>query len=197
MTDQGGARPGPRDDRGVLAARILEAARTEFGEHGYAGTTMRGVARKSGVDPALVHHYFGSKDGLLEACIRPPAGWAEGIAAVWAGPRSSLGAELVRRTLANWEDPAYSGVMRAILLIAAHHPETQQRLRAIVANQLMGPAAVGAGPEDRAVRSGLVASQLIGLALVRYVWRIEPIASLSDAELVDAIGPTIQRYIDD
>jgi AcrR family transcriptional regulator len=72
--------PGPRDERGVLAAQILAAARDEFTEHGWAGTTIRAVARAAAVDPTLVYHYFGSKEGLLDAATTPPQKWLENIA---------------------------------------------------------------------------------------------------------------------
>ena len=64
--------PGPRDERGVLSARILAAARDEFAQNGWAGTTIRAIARAADVDPALIYHYFGSKDGLLDAATTPP-----------------------------------------------------------------------------------------------------------------------------
>ena len=73
--------PGPRDDRGVLAGRILTAAREAFAQTGYAGTTMRAVARAADVDPALVYHYFGSKEALLDAATAPPQRWLESVAA--------------------------------------------------------------------------------------------------------------------
>lgn len=196
MADRDGFKPGPRDERGVLAARILEAARHEFAANGFAGTTVRAVAREADVDPALVYHYYGSKDGLLEACTTPPPSVLERIAHVWGGPVAQLGPALVRLTLENWRAPDSGPVFRAILLIAAHHPATRERLRGLVADQLMGPAQIGKTPEERVTRSGLIASQLLGLALVRYVWRVEPLASMPDDAVIAAIGPTIQRYVD-
>jgi DMSO/TMAO reductase YedYZ molybdopterin-dependent catalytic subunit len=79
---------GPREDRGVISARIVAAARTSFAEHGWAGTTMRAVAREAGVDPALVHYYFHSKEDLLEASTTPPPEWIESVrtAALCRGP---------------------------------------------------------------------------------------------------------------
>lgn len=72
--------PGPRDEKGVLAGRIVGAARDEFAQHGSAGTTIRAVARAADVDPALVYHYFGSKEGLLDAATNPPQRWLESVA---------------------------------------------------------------------------------------------------------------------
>jgi AcrR family transcriptional regulator len=189
-------KPGPRDERGVLAARILNAARESFAEHGKAGTTVRAVARSADVDPALVYHYYGSKDALLEACTTPPPEWIATIAEAWAGPTDQLGRRLVAVTLKNWRNAEFAPIMRAVLLIAAHDDGIREKLRLIVQTSLMGPAAIGLNDQERLVRAGLVSSQLIGLAFVRYLWKIQPIASMSDAEVVAAIAPTLQRYID-
>ena len=96
--------PGPRDERGVLAARIAAAARDEFAEHGWAGTTIRAVARTADVDPALVYHYFGSKEGLLDAATNPPQKWLENVAKVWTAPVDQLGAALITLLLGAWAD---------------------------------------------------------------------------------------------
>ena len=94
--------PGPRDERGVLAARILSVARAQFSENGWAGTTIRSIARAADVDPSLIYHYFGSKESLLDACTTPPPEWLARIAVAWAAPREELGARLVAVTLQNW-----------------------------------------------------------------------------------------------
>ena len=86
--------PGPRDERGVLAARILAAARDEFAEHGWAGTAIRAVARTADVDPALIYHYFGSKEGLLDAATTPPQKWLDAVAATWATPKARTGSAI-------------------------------------------------------------------------------------------------------
>src|SRR6476620_4594743 len=96
--------PGPRDERGVLAAKIVAAARAEFAEHGWAGTTIRAVARASDVDPALVYHYFGSKEGLLDAATNPPQRWLEAVARTWTTPVGELGDALLRLMLGAWTD---------------------------------------------------------------------------------------------
>src|ERR1700677_3433185 len=96
--------PGPRDERGVLAARIVAAARGEFAEHGWAGTTMRAVARTADVDPALVYHFLGWKEGLLAAATTPPQKWLERVAKVWTTPIEQLGGALVALLLTSWAD---------------------------------------------------------------------------------------------
>jgi AcrR family transcriptional regulator len=187
---------GPRDERGVLAARILAAARASFGENGWAGTTVRGVAREADVDPALVHHYFGSKAGLLDAATTAPPEWAAGVVAAWTGPADRLGESLVRNVLANWNNPEFRPIMLSVLLTAAHEPSTREKLARVIAGQLMGPGLDRLSSDDREIRAGLVASQLFGFMMMRYVWKIQPIASLPDEDAVSALAPTIQRYLD-
>ena len=188
--------PGPRDERGVLAARIAEAARDEFAEHGWAGTTIRAVARTADVDPALVYHYFGSKEGLLDAATNPPQSWLENVAKVWATPIEDLGEALVKLLLASWADDEIGPTLRAILQTAAHEPSTREKLRRVVEGSLMGVSQLGSDQRDRLVRSGLISSQMMGFALMRYVWKIEPVASMTDDEAIAAITPNLQHYVD-
>jgi AcrR family transcriptional regulator len=188
--------PGPRDERGVLAARIVAAAREEFAEHGWAGTTLRAVARAADVDPALVYHYFGSKEGLLDAATNPPQKWLESIAKVWTTPMDQLGVALITLLLASWADDEIGPTLRAVLQTAAHEPSTREKLRRIVEGSLMGVSELGSDERDRLVRSGLISSQMMGFALMRYVWKIEPIASMTDDEAIAAIAPNLQRYVD-
>ena len=188
--------PGPRDERGVLAARILAAAREAFADTGYAGTTIRSVARAADVDPALVYHYFGSKEALLDAATNPPTRWLENVAATWSTPLPELGAALLRLMLGAWADDEIGPVLRSVLLTAAHEQGTREKLRRVVEGQLMGVSHLGADERDRKVRSGLVSSQIMGLAMMRYVWQIEPVASMSEDELVAAVAPNLQRYIE-
>jgi AcrR family transcriptional regulator len=187
--------PGPRDERGVLAARIVAAARDEFAEHGWAGTTIRAVARTADVDPALVYHYFGSKEGLLDAATNPPQKWLENVAKVWTTPVDQLGAALITLLLASWADDEIGPTLRAILQTAAHEPSTREKLGRVVAGSLMGVSELGGDERDRLIRSGLISSQMMGFALMRYVWKVEPIASMADDEAIAAITPNLQRYV--
>jgi AcrR family transcriptional regulator len=187
--------PGPRDERGVLAARIVAAAREEFAEHGWAGTTLRAVARAADVDPALVYHYFGSKEGLLDAATNPPQTWLESVAKVWTTPVDQLGRALITLLVASWADDEIGPTLRAILQTAAHEPSTREKLRRVVEGSLMGVSELGSDERDRLVRSGLISSQMMGFALVRYVWKIEPVASMSDDDAIAAIAPNLQHYV--
>ncbi len=187
---------GPRDERGVLAARILREARASFAEHGYAGTTVRAVARTAGVDPALVYHYYDSKKGLLDAATTPPQSFLDQIVTAWQTPQDELGEQLLRGMLRNWENPGHGHVLQAILQIAGNEPATREKLRAIIEQSMMGPAAQALGDSERLTRSSLIASQLMGLAFMRYVWKIEPIAAMTEDDRAAAIAPPIPRYLD-
>lgn len=188
--------PGPRDARGVLAARILAAARDEFAEHGWAGTAIRAVARTADVDPALIYHYFGSKEGLLDAATTPPQKWLDSVAATWATPKADLGRQLIRTVLDTWTDDEVGPILRAVVLTAAHEDKTREKLRLIVERGLIGGSTLGADEDERLRRSGLIATQLIGFALLRYVWKMEPIASMSEDQVVAAMAPNLQRYVE-
>ena len=188
--------PGPRDERGVLAGRIVSVARDEFAQHGSAGTTIRAVARAADVDPALVYHYFGSKEGLLDAATNPPQRWLDNVAKVWTTPIEELGAAVLRLMLASWADEEIGPTLHAILQTAAHESTTREKLGRVVAGSLMGVSQLAFDDDERLLRSGLIASQTIGFALMRYVWKIEPIASMTDDEAIAAISPNLQRYVD-
>lgn len=188
--------PGPRDERGVLSARIVAAARDEFAQHGWAGTTIRAVARAADVDPALVYHYFGSKEGLLDAATNPPQKFLDNVAKVWTTPTEQLGGALAEVLLENWADEEIGPTLRAILQTAAHEQTTREKLARVVASSLMGVSHIGSDERDRLVRSGLISSQLMGFGLMRYIWKIEPIASMSEREVVAALAPNLQRYVD-
>ncbi|WP_174320846.1 TetR/AcrR family transcriptional regulator [Gordonia aichiensis] len=187
---------GPRDERGVLAARILAVARDEFAANGYQGTSIRAIARGADVDPGLVYHYYGGKEALLAACVQAPPAMLDRIREAWQTPAEALGTALVTVTLANWSDPDSSAFLRTMVLTAAHHAETRAVLRGLVQNQLMGPATIGTDADDARRRASLIASQLLGLGVARYVWGVEPLASMTDDEVIAAVGPTIQRYVD-
>ena len=180
----------------MLSARILDAARSEFAENGWAGTTIRAVARAADVDPALVYHYFGSKEALLDAATTPPQKWLDAIAETYATPKAELGRQLLRLSLESWSDEEIGPTLRAIALTAAHEPKTREKLRTIVERAMLGVSTLGTDEDERLRRSGLIASQLLGLALTRYVWKIEPVASMTDDEVLAAMAPNIQRYVD-
>jgi AcrR family transcriptional regulator len=190
------APPGPRDERGVLAARILAEARTCFAERGYAGTAMRAVGQAAGVDPALVYHYYGSKQSLLDAATTLPQSFLDRIVIAWQSPPEDRGQSLVRQMLQNWQHPEHGPVLRAVMQIAGNELATREKLRQIIERSMMGPSAQALSEDERLLRSSLIASQMMGLAFMRFIWKIEPLTSMDDEDVVTAIGPAIQRYLD-
>jgi AcrR family transcriptional regulator len=157
---------------------------------------MRAVAQAADVDAALVYHYYGSKERLLDAATAPPQSFLDRIVTAWQAPTDRLGEELVRQMLQNWQNPDHALVLRAIMQIAGNEPATREKLRHIIEHSMMGPSAQALSENERQLRSSLIAAQLMGLAFTRFIWKIEPLASLTDDKIVAAIGPTIQRYLD-
>jgi AcrR family transcriptional regulator len=193
-------------DSGTREA-ILEAARRRFADQGYDGATIRGIAGDAGVDPALVHHFYGSKEALFAAAMRLPAVPSEVITAALAGLPSggSLGEHLVRTALAVWESTEVRGVFLGLLRSALTSERAADMLREFVTEAILGPVAAlaraGGGraadedPGDTAYRAAAVGSQMLGLALTRYVLRLGPIASAGVDDLAATIGPTLDRYL--
>jgi AcrR family transcriptional regulator len=187
-------RRGPKAARGEIAEQILTAARTSFATRGYAGTTLRDVAAAAGVDRALVTYYFASKAGLLAAAIEPPVGFIEDAIRASSAPLRHRGRALTENMLTQWETPGLAEVLRSIILTAAHEPAAMQRLRGVFTGSLLA-AVAGHLDDERTLRAGLVASQLIGVAMARYVWRVGALAELDRDQVVRYIAPTIQRYL--
>jgi AcrR family transcriptional regulator len=175
---------------------VLAAARAAFAERGFDGATIRGIAADAGVDPALVHHYFGSKDKLFLAAVDAPADPTELLPRVLASPRDELGAAVVRMVLHVWDGPGRAAGL-ALVRSAVNNEWTAKLLREFLVSTVLRRvvSTLGFDPDVRAARASLVASQIIGLVMARYVLRLEPLASASPAEVVAAIGPTVQRYL--
>ncbi len=187
---------GPRDDRGVVARRILTAARASFSEHGYAGTSLRSIAREADIDPALVTYYYKSKSGLLDAALIPPPSWTERLAAAADAPLATRGCELIRCLLTAWEDdPASAEFSRAAILTAAHEPIARERLTANFSVHILNAVSSRLDDEERALRASLASTQMVGLAITRYVWKVGVIATMPPDDVIRYIAPTIQRYL--
>jgi AcrR family transcriptional regulator len=186
-----GRRPGGADTR----AQILEAARAEFGENGYTAATVRQVARRARVDPALVYHYFADKAGLFVACLNLPAD--PGDVQIQARAGGGLdGARIVERFLAQWEEGEAEPGKPFVTLTQAvsSSPEVARAVREFVTERVWARVPAS-GSEAAARTTALVSSQLLGAAWARYVIRMEPFASASRSEVAAWIGPTIEAYI--
>lgn len=188
-----GRRPGSPDTRG----EIVEAARREFGAHGYDRTSMRAVARAAGVDPALIHHYFESKEDLLLSAMEVPFDPREVLGAVVDGPPDQIGDRLVRAVLGQWDDPQRQRRLLTIVRTAIASEAASHLLRDGLLRMILDQIAAIPGIDDARRRGNLVASQLVGLLMTRYVVGIEPLASMPADEVAARIGPTVQRYLFD
>lgn len=189
-----GRRPAGTDTRGL----ILDAARSEFAEKGYAAASLRAIARRAGVDPALVHHYFDGKDELFTSTLDAPANPAALIAGLLrecGGTADGLGLRLVSTFLGVWDAPAAQERLRAMLRGALEHEVALQGLREYLVTDVLGQVAALLPPDEAQRRLGLVASQLIGLALARFVVGMPGVADADRDELAAAVAPTIQRYL--
>jgi AcrR family transcriptional regulator len=175
---------------------VLAAARTAFAERGFDGASIRVIAADAGVDPALVHHYFGSKDKLFLAAIHAPVDPEELLPEVLAGGTADLGANVVRLMLRVWDGPARAGGL-ALVRSAVSNEWTARLLREFLVAQVLRRVlgTLDHPAREAEARGSLVASQLIGVVMTRYVLKLEPLASASPDELVAAIGPTVQRYL--
>ncbi len=178
-----------------MVERITDAARRSFAHNGWAGTTMRGVAREVGVDPALVHYYFSSKEALLDASTMPPAEWLESIRRTNSVPLRERGEAMVRNVIWSWAQPQIREVLSSVLLTAAHEPRTREKVRAVVTATLLPAVADRLDADERLLRASLIATQVVGLVMMRWLWEIEPLASLPDDDVVALLAPTIQRYL--
>ncbi|MGF6824725.1 AcrR family transcriptional regulator [Microbacterium sp. ZKA21] len=178
-------------------ARIIAAAVDEFGEGGYDGSTIRSIAARAGVDSALVHHYFGTKADLFAEAVGMPLRPDVDVPAILAGSRDEVGERLVRYILEAFEDPDVQrrGVMLMRTAIASKL--TTPMLAGFLSRELIGRIARALDVPDAELRAGLVASQIAGLLLTRYVLKLVPLASASVDDLVERIGPTVQRYLFD
>jgi len=190
-TRRPGRRPGSTDSRG----EILAAARQLFAERGYDGATIRGIAQAAGVDAALVHHFFGTKEQVFVAAMELPFQPAEVLPQLLAsGRREELGERLVRLFLTVWRDPTGRAPVLALLRSATTNEQAAGMMRQFVTATLLGRLADSL--QVPRLRITAAAAQLVGVVMLRYVIGVEPLASAGEEEIVRLIAPTIQRYLD-
>jgi AcrR family transcriptional regulator len=172
---------------------ILAAAREQFAERGYDNATIRGIAARASVDPALVHHYFGSKERLFTAAVWLPISPREFVPQLLAGGTDGLGERLLRRLFDVWAShpDALVGLVRS----AASHEYAARMIREFMTREVLEPVARAIDMPQPRLRTALVSSQIIGLAMARFVVRLEPIASADPETLIASYAPTLQRYL--
>lgn len=168
---------------------ILAAARERFAADGYERATIRAIAKDARIDPSMVMRYYGNKEGLFAAAcaidLRLPD--------LTAVPREAVGRALVAHFLHVWEK---DGVLTAMLRVGITNTAGAERMQGIFKDQLLPVARrVCPDPAEAPTRAGLCASQILGMALTRYVLRFPPAVALSREEMADWVGPTVQRYL--
>ncbi|MER7460493.1 TetR family transcriptional regulator [Micromonospora sp. NPDC126480] len=170
-------------------ATILRAARARFAADGYDRATIRAIAADARIDPSMVMRYYGSKEGLFAAA----AEFDLRLPDLTEVAPDRLGEVLVRHFLDRWEG---DDTLAALLRAASANPGAAERIRRIFTDQLTAAVATfGTDPVTTARRAGLVASQMLGLALTRYIVRLPPVVEMGPAEVVAWVGPTIQHYL--
>jgi len=176
--------------------RILSVAREEFSERGYEKTSVRGIAKAAGVDSALVHHYFGTKEQVFEAAIAvafaPALNAPEAVA---EGPLDGVGERLTRFIFGVWENPTTRAPLLAILRSAVNNETAAAVFRRLVVSQLMRRVASQLDAPDAELRVELAAAQLVGCAMLRYVIKVEPLASADVEQLIARVAPVVQGHL--
>jgi AcrR family transcriptional regulator len=178
----------PKSER--TRAAILKAARELFAALGYERATVRDIAARASIDAAMVMRYFGSKDALFARAadfdLRLPN--LEDV------EPSEIGATLVRHAVELWEGGNGRSGLVILLRAAASNEDAARKMRDVFASQVNPALARAGGKVEARRRAGLVASQILGLALCRYILKLPPVAEMSPDEIVRYVGPAIQRY---
>jgi len=174
---------------------IVAEARRQFAERGYAGTTLRSVATGARVDPRLVLHYFGSKQGLYSDSVELPLPPEVILERVFAAGDEGVAARAAELFVSVLEDPVSRDVLIALLRAAASEPEAADAIRELVSRRLLVPIAERVGGPEPGLRASLMASQLVGLAMARHVVAIGPLATASHDELVRALTPVLDHFL--
>ncbi|MFI6828955.1 MULTISPECIES: TetR family transcriptional regulator [unclassified Kribbella] len=190
-TGRAGRRPGGPDTRG----EILRAARESFADKGFTATSIRAIAREAAVDAALVHHYFDSKDELFIEAMAIPVDPRRIAARIIDGPRDELGRRIATAFLGVWESAEGQQRMKAIVRSVVSSDEVARIMREGITRMIIQPVSKMLDVPDAQLRVTLVATQLIGLAMARYLIELEPVASVDLATLIDRLGPVLQLHL--
>jgi AcrR family transcriptional regulator len=183
-----GGRPGTRDE-------ILNAARRLFAERGFEDASMRAIAAEAGVDAALITHFFGSKANLLGAAIQWPFDPDRELPRILKAGAGGAGEGLVALFVRTWDSEGSRHPVITLLRAATTEPSAAELLANFMRARLFGPLLAALGSDQPELRANLLAAQLGGLALARYVLALEPLASARPRQVVRWVGPTIQRYL--
>ncbi|WP_307847201.1 TetR family transcriptional regulator [Micromonospora sp. D93] len=174
---------------------ILEIARGQFAERGYEGTTVRTIAQEAGVDSALVHHFFLTKEGLFEAAVRGALQPPDLVERAMKGPRGQVGRRTVELFFSHWDEPSAAARLGGILRSMTANDMAADAVRNFLGDQVILPLTQALGHSQPELRAAMVGSHLIGLATTRYVYRVPAIAELTAAGLAAGTGKAIQTYL--
>jgi AcrR family transcriptional regulator len=186
-----GRRPGPSTTR----EEILDAARSLFGTHGYDRTTLRMIAERAGVDPALVARAYGGKDGLFLAAVEWPWDPADVVPTVAAGPKRRAGHRIAKLVIDTWEDPVQRAPVLALLSSTAVSDVARTLLGDFITTQVQVPIVRACGFDHPEIRGALVGAHNIGLCSARYLLAVEPLASMDASSVIEVSGEAIQRLL--
>ncbi|HVV08727.1 TetR family transcriptional regulator [Amycolatopsis sp.] len=184
-----GRRPGPSETR----EEIVAAARKLFAEQGYDGATIRGIAAEARVNAALLHHFFGTKQQLFVAAMNLPVNPLDELPRLLSGPPERTGERIVRMFLGLWAEPRSREPFLAIVRSVSGNEQAATMMRQFLTRVVLSRVAEARGVPP--LRAAAVASQLIGLVMLRYVVRVPALADADDEELVALVAPVIQSYL--
>lgn len=191
-------RRGRRQGEPVSRDAVLAAAKKRFATDGYEKTTLRAVARDAHVDPSMVLYLFGSKADLFRESLQLILDPEDLVAALAGGPddAADVGTRMVRTYLRIWESPETGPSMVAMLQSATSNTDAHEAFRAFMQNYVLTAVSGGLGGGEQArLRAMLAASQLVGTAMLRYVMKVAPMATLPGDDLIRLIAPTVTRYL--
>lgn len=190
-THPGGRRAGQSGTRDA----VLIAARQSFARLGYAGTTIRAIASTAEVDPALVLHFFGSKDALFATCLAFPQDVADTIPRILAGPARTVGERLTRFYFELWERPETGQPLRAMFRSVASNEDAARMAHEFIGSHLVARAAEASDDDRVDLRLTLAGGQLAGVMYARHIVAVAPLATMSLDDLVRHVAPSVQRYL--
>jgi len=174
---------------------ILKAASKEFAHAGFEGTSLRSVARRASVDPALVHHYFKDKSDLFIQTMNIPVNPGDIIGQAVTAPLDELGYALTRALISTWRKPAFRTPAIAMVRGLISSNNATKILKPFIQKEVFSRIGSRLPEETADARIAMVASQFIGLIITRYVVGLEPLASMDDDQVIELVAPTIQRYL--
>lgn len=184
-----GRRSGGEDTRSAL----VDAARVVFAEQGYQGATVRAIAARAGVDAAMVNHWFGGKQGLFAATVEFPFDPRDLVDRITTGDPNELAQRLIRTFVTMWD--TFEGRFATLMLSVASQETAAKMMAEFFSGMVFERIAQTIGPDNVELRASLCATQVVGLGVMRYVLKLEPIASADVDSLVSMIAPTLQRYL--